>query len=210
MEIWLKHSTSDQLLLPVTPSEFSITEKSGNNTVVINSLGEINLLGKRGLKEGSISSFFPDQDYQFVKGDPPDPYDAVDQILNWKEEGTTVRLLIGSDINILVAIETFEYGEQDGTGDVYFTLTFKEYREIELKKKPKKKKNKKKKSKKKKRKSKSKKNQKSYKTKKGDTLRKIAKKFYGDSSKYKKIYNANKSKLKNKQTVPAGVTLKIP
>jgi len=209
MEIWLKHSASDQILLPVTPEEFHITEKSENTTVVVNSLGEINLLGKRGLKEGSISSFFPNQDYPFANGDD-DPYDYVEKILKWKESGTTVRLLIGGDTNILVAIETFEYGEQDGSGDVYYTLTFKEYREIELKKKPKKKKKKNKKSKKKKRKSKSKKSSKSYKTKKGDTLRKIAKKHYGDSSKYKKIYNANKGKLKNAQTVPAGVTLKIP
>ena len=263
MEIWLKHKNSDQMLLPVTPEEFYITEKSGNTTVVINSLGEINLLGKRGLKEGSLSSFFPNQIYPFAQGgfeikkikhtaksvvmipmvvyskkrkkyitsvkkqtvttvwyttkkvatEIDEPYDFVEKILGWKEKGTIVNLIIGSNINFPISIETFKYGEQDGTGDVYYTIGFKEYRMIELIKKPKKKKKSKKNKKKtkdKKRKSKSKKNQKSYKTKKGDTLKKLAKKFYGSSSEYNKIYNANKSKLKNKNTVPAGITLTIP
>ncbi len=267
MEIWLKHNNSDQILLPVTPEEFSITEKSGNTTVVINSLGEINLLGKRGLKEGSLSSFFPNQAYQFAKGgyytkkvrhtqtewtilplytyskkrkryvvtyrrvphtrvyytnkkvtmSVDKPFTFVNKILGWKEKGTTVRLLIGKKINILVSIETFEYGEQDGTGDVYYTITFKEYREIELIKKPTKKKKKttskkkkKKKAKTKKRKSKKKKTQKTYTVKSGDCLWNIAKKFYGNGSQYTKIYNANRGKLKNPNLIYPGQVLTIP
>jgi len=268
MEIWLKHSNSDQMLLPVTPSEFNITEKSGNTTVVINSLGEINLLGKRGLREGSLSSFFPNQVYQFAQGSYKlkkekhtintwttkkqkvyskkrkkyvttykrvkttkvyytekkvnvkieKPYAFVKQILEWKRKGIPVRLLIGNHVNILITIETFEYGEQDGTGDVYYTISFKEYREIELVKKPTKKKKKtttkkkkkKKKAKTKKRSSKKKKKQKTYTVKSGDCLWNIAKKFYGNGSQYTKIYNANRSKIKNPNLIYPGQVLTIP
>ena len=268
MEIWLKHSNSDQMLLPVTPSEFNITEKSGNTTVVINSLGEINLLGKRGLREGSLSSFFPNQVYQFAQGSYKlkkekhtintwttkkqkvyskkrkkyittekrvkttkvyytekkvnvtieKPYAFVKQILEWKRKGIPVRLLIGNHVNILITIETFEYGEQDGTGDVYYTISFKEYREIELVKKPTKKKTKtttkkkkkKKKAKTKKRSSKKKKKQRTYTVKSGDCLWNIAKKFYGNGSQYTKIYNANRSKIKNPNLIYPGQVLTIP
>ena len=266
MEIWLKHSNSDQMLLPVTPSEFQITEKSGNTTVVVNSLGEINLLGKRGLKEGSLSSFFPNQVYQFAQGSYKlkkekhttntwktvkqkvyskkrkkyittekrvkttkvyytekkvnvaidKPYAFIKQLLTWKHSGTPVRLLIGTHVNILITIETLEYGEQDGTGDVYYTIVFKEYREIELVKKPAKKKKttkkkkKKKKAKTKKRNSKKKKKQKTYTVKSGDCLWNIAKKFYGNGSQYTKIYNANRSKIKNPNLIYPGQVLAIP
>lgn len=49
-----------------------------------------------------------------------------------------------------------------------------------------------------------------YAVKKGDTLEKIAKKFYGRSSKWEKIYNANKNKVSAAKKVKAGVNLFIP
>lgn len=49
-----------------------------------------------------------------------------------------------------------------------------------------------------------------YIVKKGDTLEKIAKKFYGRSSKWKKIYNANKNKVSKAKKVKAGANLFIP
>ena len=49
-----------------------------------------------------------------------------------------------------------------------------------------------------------------YTVKKGDTLRSIAKSFYGDSSKYTKIYNANKDKISNPNLIKVGQVLVIP
>lgn len=51
-----------------------------------------------------------------------------------------------------------------------------------------------------------------YVTKKGDTLKKIAQKYYGHSSKSytTKIYNANKKVLKSISKVPVGVKIVIP
>ena len=44
----------------------------------------------------------------------------------------------------------------------------------------------------------------------GDTLSKIAKKFYGDAGKYMKIFEANKDQLKDPDKINVGQKLKIP
>ena len=45
---------------------------------------------------------------------------------------------------------------------------------------------------------------------KGDTLGKIAEKFYGDSSLYKSIFEANKDQLKDPNKIFPGQKLRIP
>lgn len=49
-----------------------------------------------------------------------------------------------------------------------------------------------------------------YTVKKGDTLEEIALKYYGKSSKWEKIYKANKNKMKASKKVKAGTSLFIP
>lgn len=49
-----------------------------------------------------------------------------------------------------------------------------------------------------------------YTVKSGDTLSKISKKMYGDSSKWNRIYNANKSTLANPNQLKVGTKLVIP
>ncbi len=49
-----------------------------------------------------------------------------------------------------------------------------------------------------------------YEVKKGDTLSKIAKQFYGDPSLYTKIFEANQDQLKNPDLVQIGQKLRIP
>ncbi|MEM9916511.1 MAG: peptidoglycan-binding protein LysM [Bacteroidota bacterium] len=49
-----------------------------------------------------------------------------------------------------------------------------------------------------------------YQVKKGDSLSKIAKKYYGDPMKYKAIFKANKPMLKDPDKIYPGQTLRIP
>lgn len=49
-----------------------------------------------------------------------------------------------------------------------------------------------------------------YKVKKGDTLWKIAKNYYGNGAKYTKIYNANKNIIKDPNLIHIGWVLTIP
>lgn len=44
----------------------------------------------------------------------------------------------------------------------------------------------------------------------GDSLSKIAKRFYGDASKYPKIFEANRDQLKDPNVIQPGQRLKIP
>jgi nucleoid-associated protein YgaU len=44
----------------------------------------------------------------------------------------------------------------------------------------------------------------------GDSLSKISKQFYGDASKYMKIFEANKDKLSDPDEIKAGMDLQIP
>jgi nucleoid-associated protein YgaU len=49
-----------------------------------------------------------------------------------------------------------------------------------------------------------------YEIKKGDTLSAIAKRQYGDATKWQTIYNANKDVIKNPDLVHPGQKIKIP
>ena len=44
----------------------------------------------------------------------------------------------------------------------------------------------------------------------GDSLSKIAKKFYGDANKWKRIFEANKDVVKNPDVIQPGWKLQIP
>ncbi|MCJ8330156.1 MAG: LysM peptidoglycan-binding domain-containing protein [Lentisphaeria bacterium] len=50
----------------------------------------------------------------------------------------------------------------------------------------------------------------SYTTKKGDTMSKIARKFYGDTDAWEKIYEKNKSVISDPDDLPVGITLDLP
>lgn len=49
-----------------------------------------------------------------------------------------------------------------------------------------------------------------YKVEKDDTLQKISKKFYGSFSKWPRIYEANRAKIKNPDSIKPGITIRIP
>lgn len=49
-----------------------------------------------------------------------------------------------------------------------------------------------------------------YKVQSGDTLSKVAQRFYGDSTKYRQIFDANKDVLKDPNKINVGQELKLP
>lgn len=113
--------------LPVLPESFNVQVAQKNGTVTINNAGEYSMIGKTGLKSVTISSFFPAQDYTFAQS--VEPYEYVDKIEAMRTGGKAVTFTIDStSISFDVLIDSFEYGEKDGTGDVYYTVNLREYR----------------------------------------------------------------------------------
>lgn len=202
MEFWLQKDNNDKFQLPVKPEDYKVSVSHKNTTVNVIKVGDVNLIGNTGLREISLSSFFPAKNYNFSNNsDRKTPLTYVEKLNGWRTSGNPIRVIITGTLNMECTIESFDWGEQDATGDIYFTLDLKEYKKIKTYKASKKSASSRstKKSKKK-----------TYKVKKGDTWHKIAKKFYGDGSKWKKIYKANKSKVKSSRSVPVGKTIKIP
>lgn len=190
MEFWLKQGT-DALRLPINPPSFEVGLGNSHQTVNVQTKGDVSILGKKGLRTVEISSFFPGQDYPFAEyAKDREPYDYVNKLLTWQEKEVQLTIT-GTNINFSANILSFSYGEPDGTGDVGYALSMQEYRKptYTAPKKSTGKKNKKNAKTTKTTKAKPK----NYTVKKGDTLRSIAKKYYGSGSKHSKIYKANKN-----------------
>ena len=166
----------------------------------------------------SFSSFFPLRRNSSYcrRGSILKPLQYVDAIERMKQTGTVKLVITGSPIRMDCTIESFEWGENDGTGDIFYTISFKEYRNIGASKssvvqdgllesapsadglnkesartEPKV-------------------STQEYIVKKGDTLTSIAKRLTG-SSNWKPIYNANRAVIGgNPNRIKVGQKLVIP
>lgn len=124
------NNRQEVLTLPVNPSEFEDANSHNVEPFTTYQLGTINIIGRTALRTMVISSFFPNQAYSFCtyKNFPP-PYECKNMILRWKESNRPIRVIVtGTDINTAYAITNFSTKEQDGTGDLYFTLELLEYK----------------------------------------------------------------------------------
>lgn len=215
MEIWL-----NSISIPVLPSEYKVQSSQNNQSENIVGIGEVSLKGKRNLQTVSFSSFFPFRRNSSYcrRGSILKPLQYVNAIERMKQVGTVKLVITGSPIRMDCTIESFEWGENDGTGDIFYTISFKEYRNISASKstvsqdisgngdlvsavvganggatrtEPKV-------------------SSRRYTVKKGDTLASIAKRLTG-SSNWRPIYNANRAVIGgNPNRIKVGQKLTIP
>ena len=216
MEMYLKKDDKDIFRFPVLPSAINVQDYAITNDSNITGLGDVTVFGGKGLRTIEISSFFPNpkKKYRFVNyTDYPKQYNCVTKIKKWMDKGEVLRFIVtGTEINFQVRITDFEYSEQDGTRDVYFTINLKEYRKIKISSTTPKKKKTDNKDRTDTKETDNKPKQKTYTVKSGDTLYDIAKKHYGKGSDYKKIIEKNKSKypsLAKSTTLKKGWVLTI-
>ena len=216
MEMYLKKDDKDIFRFPILPSAINVQDYAITNDSNITGLGDVTVFGGKGLRTIEISSFFPNpkRKYHFVSyTDYPKQYDCVSKIKKWMDKGKVLRFIVtGTEINFQVRITDFEYSEQDGTRDVYFTINLKEYRKIKISSTTPKKKKTDNKDRTDTKETDNKPKQKTYTVKSGDTLYDIAKKYYGKGSDYKKIIEKNKSKypsLAKSTTLKKGWVLTI-
>lgn len=223
-EMWLTfNAEKSKIRLPVHPESISVKNGSKNTSVSIVGLGEITIKQDRPALVFSFSSFFPAEKFPGIQVDKiTSPLKLIEKLNKWKEKKKPVHFIItNGGVNCYCTIENFVYEEAGGdVGTYQYSIELKEYREVSVRKIKVKKKKKGKKNPKKKKASIKKKAPKrassksipgTYTVKKGDSLWNIARKFYGDGSKYKTIYNANKNTIgSNPNKIYPGQVLKIP
>lgn len=193
---------------PIAPEKIAIKVKGNNKTINLINESEVNQIKKNKLAEISFDLLLPNQNYPFATYPDgfQDAYFYLTKIKYFKNKAKPFKLKIirtnpkGDDLwdtSLDVTLEEYTINEDANDGlDVKVSVTLKEYVEygvtrIKVKKddKGKPKADKKKDPVKKKPKATS------YTIKRGDTLWAIAKRFLGSGSKWKTIYNANKSTI---------------
>lgn len=207
---------SDVLTFPITPGELSIKIGSNNEVVTLIDEGDVNILKSPSLTEVEFDARFPMRNYPYAR-EISSFETYFKKFEELKEKKKSFRFIVARttpagkrtwDTNLLVSLEDFELNESSDEGDdVIITFNLKQYKEYGVKtikiptttastnsqnnkqttstaEKSRSDENRTKSSK-------------SYTVKKGDCLWNIAKKFYGSGSKWKTIYNANKSKIES-------------
>jgi nucleoid-associated protein YgaU len=217
--------------LPTNPEQIEVTSNQAIETYDILKLGQIAVPTQMELKEYSFECELPIKRGKSLPGyvetkigyDYHNPQYYINRFEYWRKKLAPFRFIAGRTkeedadttdvykeaINTLVLIKEMTITEKAGEeGDKYVAFKLQEYKEfgvavpVDSVKKKKKKATTTNKT--------NPKNSGHYVVKSGDCLWNIAKKFYGDGSKYTKIYNANKSIIKNPALIYPGQKLKIP
>lgn len=193
-----------ELVLPVTPDSFNLTYGNRIETINIHEVGDVNIAGYGALAAPRIDCLFPAHDYPFIQpgANTADPYSYVAQLQKWIDDKVVIRFIISdSPVNLKALVEEIEYGEQDGTGDVYAGISLRQYRElaavqtgtaentIRTQLAPVT-------------------TAKTYTVVAGDTLSAICRKFYGNANLYPQLASFNK--LKNANIIRVGDVLQLP
>lgn len=219
----------DKLLLPVTPEKLTIKIKNQNKTSIEINDGEINMLKKPGLTEISFDAILPNIKYPFAvyKNGFQNAKPFLETIEKLKTNQKPFQFIVSRtfpngkglfNTNMKVSLEDYSISEDVSEGmDVKVTINLKQYKDFGTKickisfpksakpiartpaparstaSSP------------------APTNQnKTYTVKRGDCLWNIAKKFYGNGSQYRKIYNANRNKIRNPNLIYPGQVLTIP
>lgn len=121
------------LTLPVTPARYAWGVGRNMETIHISQLGDVYRPGGRSRFSGeALECLLPAQNYPWMEpGAIANPQYYLDILTAWAAAGEPVRYIVsGTEINTLVYLESVEWREQDGTGDVYASLWLREYTEL--------------------------------------------------------------------------------
>ena len=213
------HFYLGEMLCPVAPSQLQLKIGNNNKTMTLINEGEVNILKQAGLTDVSFDLLLPNVKYPFAvyednDGDETEDFKKAGFYLEKLEKMKTdekpfqfivTRVLPNEemlfDTNMKVSLESYDIKEDAEQGfDVVVSIKLKQYKEygvktctVTIKKDNKTTATVTKKRTTEKSPAPSKNKNKTHTVKKGDCLWNIAKKYYGDGSKWKKIYNANKN-----------------
>ena len=197
--------TGQELTMPVTPTSYPMGHGRAVERLDMAITGQIALPGLKGLFQEVLEVMLPARSYSFcTAGAVTDPQYYLDILSLWSDEANVCRYIVsGTGINVPVLLGPLEYGEQDGSNDVYLKIPLYEYRYLDEVLVEQTQNN-----------SRSAENNErkatadSYTVKKGDTLWEICRRIYGDSSLAYKLATANN--IKNPNLIFTGQVLTLP
>lgn len=124
--------TEEEQIMPVTPPGFQIELGRLVEQVDMASFGQVNLPGLEALFNEQLTFLLPSSERNYTNpGYGGEPYTIVERLVRWSKAGDVLRLIVTqTPVNVPVLIAPVRYGEQDGSGDVYATLTLRQFREL--------------------------------------------------------------------------------
>ncbi|MEG1777339.1 MAG: LysM peptidoglycan-binding domain-containing protein [Angelakisella sp.] len=202
-KIIFKDSQGTELMLPVTPPEFKVAHGRKIEMVGMFGIGDVNFYGGRTLCNFELPILLPTgaRSYTNENIKPPEYYIAAFE--KWIDKKELLRFVVsGTSINIPVLLGSIEYGEKDGTNDVYGLIKLAEHPTLALVTYDSGTGNKQRFD------ARSDSPTQSYVIKRGDTLSAICRKFYGEAALYPRLAAFNG--IKNPNLICTGATLKLP
>ncbi len=123
------NNREDVFILPINPPEMVFTSRQMNQKINLLDTGEINLIGAKGLISTEISSFFPSPTSPFFRRAKKTPAEYVALLKKWKASKRPIRLIITDlNVNLAMAIDSLAFRAVEGNSDVNYTLILSEYR----------------------------------------------------------------------------------
>lgn len=127
--IFRNMDTGEELTMPVAPSGYAVETGRRVETVDMAVAGQVSLPGLETLFNETQEFLLPARGASYVTGGWRDPWEIVEKLEKWSLDANVLRYIVtGTAVNAPVLVENVRYREQDGTNDLYLTLTLKRYR----------------------------------------------------------------------------------
>lgn len=133
--IFSNEKRTESIQLPIIPEEIEISFTHNNEVFSTVDGGDLNLIGREGLKNFPIKSWFPSKSYPFAKSDVLAP-EAKEFFVKYKRKREPLRVVVISDSgytfhNELYVIEEFTFG-YDRVGDMPYSLNLKQFKRVTI------------------------------------------------------------------------------
>ncbi|WBK39605.1 hypothetical protein CB452P1_000021 [Clostridium phage CB452P1] len=119
---------TDFIRLPVIPNNVQVQSSQKNETFESLGIGELKLIGLKGARVVSFSSFFPVKNYVFRDDRRHNGMEYIKKIEAWRDDRKPIYVLF-DDMWIYwqCCVDDITYNIQDGSGDIYYTITLSEF-----------------------------------------------------------------------------------